>query len=309
MPPAKKARGRKVGIPNLNSIENYSIALACLEASEQKQTQAAIDLNAEADAKYAKNLDHVLETEQWPNETTAKGGVFTVEKSKLERTGVFGRWTDVIRPYCLNTITGYYMEFLVCIGAAEKGLPSGTNEDDVVRYVKEKIFESMHTKKKRHQVDLVGGDDDDGEAMDNDATPPVMPQSFDGGPFFLTWYKLGPLGKGRGCENNGSVYFAMPGAKASHSPPAGGTEHGTTDSAERPQSHNGKETVSYAGILKREAEVETYKVELAARKDRIEELKLLITYSVGDAKTAAELELVSLLTSGPPQMPLPKART
>ena len=52
---------------------------------------------------------------------------------------------------------------------------------------------------------------------------------------------------------------------------------------------------SYAILPQQEARVEAFKAELAARKDRIEELKLLVQYAGDDEREEAEKALKKYL--------------
>lgn len=322
MPPAKKvkpdpkAKGRTPGVPNYNDRENLAIALAGLEASEMKQTQPSVDLHAEATKVYPNNLDMVVDQYGWPNESTKKGGLYTVEKSKEVRTDIYTHWNDVIKPFCLNTINDKYMEFLVSINASEKGLPSGTSEEECINYIKQRLYEEMTMKSKANKkkcVDLAGDDGaaDDDEKGEDDCTEPAqgedvtMPSSFDGGPFFLTWKHLGPLGSGRGGEHGGAAVFHLSGGTTS---PSKANEDGEAGAAEEAGSKGVAskqgQAPSYAAIMQQEAKVETFKAELAARKDRIEELKLLVQYADEDEREEAEKALKKYLQDTPlPKMP------
>ena len=100
--------GREQGTPNYVAQENLAIALAALEASELKQQQTGVDLSAEAAKVYAKHLDDVVAVYGWPTIHVKKTGQYWKKEDSVRVRGqpsvVWTRWTDVIKPYCLNTI-------------------------------------------------------------------------------------------------------------------------------------------------------------------------------------------------------------
>ena len=62
------------------------------------------------------------------------------------------------------------------------------------------------------------------------------------------------------------------------------------------------EAPPYAGVLAEEAKVEKYKANLAGRKDRVEELRLLMDVGAAEEAADAKKELIKLLKTSAPSM-------
>ena len=255
-----------------------------------------------------------------PNESTAKGGVYTVEKSKEMRTEIFTRWTDVIKPFCLNQINNKYMDFLVIIGASDKGLPSGTSEEDCILYIKQKLYDETQAKSKakaKKTVNISGDDCDDDGGEEAEDTPPcrqvrdksAMTASFDGGAFFLTWMHLGPLGSGRGDEHGAAVFHLSGGTNPKPNKPS--APDCDDDASGNPKKDSpGSKPPSYATLMQQEAKVETFTAELTARKDRVDkELKLVVQLASAEERADAEEELKKYLDLRKTPLPIMPARS
>ena len=239
---AKETGGRLPGVPSYNRVEHVAIAAASLEASEKKQSQAAIDLCATAASLYASNLDIMIDLYGWPVVSTQKGGAWTVAKSKEARGQpqiVWNRWILTIKQECMNKIHGIWTEFLVdCNCSTGKQLPSGKTKEDADRWVRGMLWKKeqeavVNRKRKRgakaEVVDLeaeqtstsaaakldpgaegasagaVNGDaaqEDVATDVEEEEEIPAMPDHYDGGPFYLTWKHYGPLGKGGEAEGD-----------------------------------------------------------------------------------------------------------
>ena len=89
------------------------------------------------------------------------------------------------------------------------------------------------------------------------------------------------------------------GAAPSPPPPPPGGAGGTTQNNPPIKS----EEPSYANSIAREVRVEEFKSALLARKERVEELKLLMTLVEGNELDEAKRELKVLLQGKPPSAP------
>jgi hypothetical protein len=130
-----------------------------------------------------------------------------------------------------------------------------------------------------------------------------MPSTFDGGQFFLTWKHLGPCGKGKGGEDHGSAVFATSGGSGPPPPEPKPSKARNEDQGTGSSSGGHSKEGNFHAILAKEANIELWKTQLSARKQRIDELQLLIAASDGQEKEMYQGDLLKLLKSRAPEMP------
>jgi hypothetical protein len=288
-------RGRIAGIPSYLPQENLAIGLAAVEASEMRQTQPHADLEASTIGNYPAQLKIVVANHGWPDRAGPRTRPnYTVEDSiNVRSSGLWSRWTQVIKPECINVIQPIYQKFHVNNG---KDMPSGTNKDDIVTFMKEALWARSQTPKGTPKVDEAGEEADEGE----EGTPPEegdkpMPAWYNGGAFFLTWLEMGPL-----SDNHRAAVFQMEGGQKA--PTGDGREaQRAADSVEGPGSSSGVEKKgSYAEIMSKEADIELWKTQQADRAQTIEEKKLAIELEDDpDAKKTLKEELKVWLKENP----------
>ena len=342
MPSGKKAKvdgvavkpGRVTGTPNYLPQENYAIALASCEASEMKQTQPGIDLQGAAADRYEAQLKIVVEQVGWPQLNIRSSGTVWTQQCSVRARGlnavVWDRWTVTIKPYCLNSIQPLYEEFLVSAGCMGKDWPSGTTVEDCIRYVKEGLWKATQlTKVKPVKVKVELGDEEvqlreleggsapataaTAEPADDDSSPLVkeMPDDWDGGPFFMVWQHMGPLGqedKGGGdygraiFSSSGSVPAEVGNGRASQRA-AAGPEQVLPSAAPRPSPRAGGGG-AWEECMARDSTTEEYKTAIAARGARVAELKMQLALEDDDKESEAyqeaKEELKAFLKTPPP---------
>ena len=334
MAPRKQAKqengkpkgGRPAGTPNYLSVENLAAALASIEAEDQKQEQSGLDLHATADQLFARNLQNVVVPKYgWPRKAGPKSNPdYTVEKSIAARTGIYGRWVGTLKPYCINTIMQAYTEVMVNGGGKELIKPSGTDWEEVEKMVKEALWritqkagcgcgshkktvkpdaeqsddeEAAEIKKRKHdeeeEEDLgLGGEGEEGAICD-------MPSDWDGGPIYLVWRHLGPFSE----DHKANAHFQVEGGQAQAAGDNRAKQRQQEVHGETPSNGAGA-SASYAQSMEMEALTEKWKAQLQARRDKIEELKLMVEYALPDEKAAAQDALIQWLKANPaPEQP------
>ena len=212
------------GLPDYLPLENLAVAMAAQKAAI-KPDQTASELNSGTGELYPAMLREVASVHCWPDGARwpKNNSAWTVEDSARERplaTQMWDRYVRDIRRTCKNDMSAELYKFY---NSSDGNVPSGTRKEDAIQFVKSALWNA----KMKPKVAITIDGDDDGPALSpddaagagadsgrasgrasgrgrgrgrgragvNPELPKAMPDNWDGGPVFLTWVTLGPLGE------------------------------------------------------------------------------------------------------------------
>ena len=186
-------------IPNYQAVENLAVFDAALEASQRASQQPLTELEALTSQFYPLHLKKLCEKNpSWFVVKTKAGHPdWTFQRSGSTRAAA-GRLFDRYKASVKLTIVNVILPILKKKLNDDNTIPSGKNAETILHEVKEELWiqEWNKTNKRRAAQSTNGGSGDAGGASSNPPTtaePPAMPDSFDGGGFFLTFAERGPL--------------------------------------------------------------------------------------------------------------------
>ena len=226
---AKERAGTKMGVPNWQAVENLACARAALDASQRVQKQTGDALEAMTASFYGDAIKMAAQTYGFKEvivrsaTPSAASVMWSVSLSAAHRKlngRLFHRWNHNIKKECVNVFNPILKNLLNSDGK----IPSGKTPADMILETKEALWKADQLKKRKRAPLGAIADGNDAAADDGEETAvPPMAADYEGGPFFLTWSVLGPMG-----EKHPSLRLATKDDEAAAVEQVGGTDGGTT---------------------------------------------------------------------------------